>query len=115
MKTDLCESESGVIYTNLYFSFKLWPGHLCVTLAILFNLSEPHSLPIKGKWGEFASWNCWKSSSHKTLYIGMDKEDVHIDNGILLSHIKERNWVICRDADGPRNCHTEWNKSEREK
>ena len=34
---------------------------------------------------------------------GMDKEDVvHIYNGILLSHKKERNWVICRDVDGPR-------------
>ena len=47
---------------------------------------------------------------------GMDKEDVeHIYNGILLSHKKERNWVICRDVDGPRDCHTEWNKSEGEK
>ena len=46
----------------------------------------------------------------------MDKEDViHIHNGILLSHKKERNWVICRHMDGPRDCHTEWNKSEREK
>ena len=47
---------------------------------------------------------------------GMDKEYVvHIYNGILLSHKKERNWVICRDVDGPRNCHTELGKSEREK
>ena len=46
----------------------------------------------------------------------MDKEDVaHIYNGILLSHKKERNWVIYRDVDGPRDCHTEWSKSEREK
>ena len=46
----------------------------------------------------------------------MDKEDVvHIHNGILLSHKKERNWVICRDVDGSRDCHTEWSKSEREK
>ena len=38
----------------------------------------------------------------------MDKEDVvHIYNGILFSHKKERNWVICRDVDGPRDCHTE--------
>ena len=45
---------------------------------------------------------------------GMDKEDVvHIYNGILLSHIKEQNWVICRDVDGPRGCHRV--KSEREK
>ena len=24
-------------------------------------------------------------------------------------------WVICRDVDGPRDSHTEWSKSEREK
>ena len=30
----------------------------------------------------------------------MDKEIVvHIYNGILLRHKKERNWVICRDMD----------------
>ena len=40
---------------------------------------------------------------------------VYLYNGILLSHKKEWNWVIYRDLDGPRNCHTEWNKSEREK
>ena len=46
----------------------------------------------------------------------MDKEDVvHIYNGILLSHKKERNWVICREVDGSRDCHTECSKSEREK
>ena len=46
----------------------------------------------------------------------MDKEDVvHVDNEILLSHKKERNWVICRDVDVSRDCPTEWSKSEREK
>ena len=44
----------------------------------------------------------------------MDKEDVaHIYNGILLSHKKKQNWVICSEVDGPRVCHTEWSKSER--
>ena len=28
---------------------------------------------------------------------------------------EERNWVICRDMDGSRDCHTERSKSEREK
>ena len=47
---------------------------------------------------------------------GLDKEDVvHVYNGILFSHKKERNWVICRDVDGPGDCHTEQSKSEREK
>ena len=47
---------------------------------------------------------------------GVDKEDVaHIYNGILLSHTKKWNWVICNEVDGPRECYTEWSKSEREK
>ena len=38
---------------------------------------------------------------------GMDKEDVvHICNGTLLSHKKERNNAICSNIDGPRDCHT---------
>ena len=46
----------------------------------------------------------------------MDKEDVVcIYNGILISHKKEWNWVICRDMDGPRGCHIQCSKSEREK
>ena len=45
-----------------------------------------------------------------------DKEDVvHIYNGIVLSHKKEWNCVICRDMDGSRDWETEWSKSEREK
>ena len=39
----------------------------------------------------------------------------HIYNGILLSLKKKRNWVICSEVDGPRVCHTEWSKLEREK
>ena len=39
----------------------------------------------------------------------------HIYNGILLSHRKKWNWVICSEVDGPRVCHTEWSKLEREK
>ena len=34
---------------------------------------------------------------------------------IILSHKKEQNGVICREMVGPRLCHTEWRKSEREK
>ena len=47
---------------------------------------------------------------------GMDKEDVaHIYNGILLSHKKEWNNAIYLNMDGPRDCHTEWSKSDRER
>ena len=40
---------------------------------------------------------------------------VHIYSGILFSHKKELNWVICSDVDEPRVCHTESSKSDREK
>ena len=46
----------------------------------------------------------------------MDKEDVvHIYNGILLSHKKEWNNATCSNMDRPRDDHTKWNKSERER
>ena len=46
----------------------------------------------------------------------MDEEDViPLYNRILLNHKKEWNWVIWKDVDGSRVCHTEWSKSEREK
>ena len=46
----------------------------------------------------------------------MDKEDVvYLYNGILLSHKKEWNNTICSNMDGPRDYHTNWGKSERER
>ena len=46
---------------------------------------------------------------------GMDKEDVvHIYNGVLFSYKKEWNNAICSNMDGPRECHAEWSKSDRE-
>ena len=39
----------------------------------------------------------------------------HICSGILLNNKKELNDAICRDVDGPRDCHKEWSKLEREK
>ena len=47
---------------------------------------------------------------------GLDNKDmVHIYNGILLSHKKEWNHAICSNMDGPRNYHTKWIKSDRER
>ena len=44
----------------------------------------------------------------------MEKEDVvHVYNRISLSHKKERNCLICRDMDGPRDYHTEVSQKER--
>ena len=34
-------------------------------------------------------------------------------NGILLTHKKEWNNVVCSNMDGPRDYHTEWSKTEK--
>ena len=44
-----------------------------------------------------------------------DSDSGHIYNGILLSHKKEWNCTICRDVNGPRECHTEWSQKEKSK
>ena len=36
-------------------------------------------------------------------------------NGILLSHKKEQNNAICSNMDGPKDCHTKWSKSDRDR
>ena len=46
----------------------------------------------------------------------MDKEDVvYIYKGKLLSHKKEWNNAIYNNMDGPRDYHTRWSKSGRER
>ena len=47
---------------------------------------------------------------------GMYKEDVVCTyNGILLSHVKEQNNAICSNMDRPRDCHTKWSQTEKDK
>ena len=46
----------------------------------------------------------------------MDKDDVvHIYNRILQSLKKEQNNAIRSNKDRPRDCHTEWSKSDTER
>ena len=40
---------------------------------------------------------------------------VHIYNGILLGHKKERNNAVHSNIDATRDYHTKWNKSQRER
>ena len=40
---------------------------------------------------------------------------VHIYNGILLSHEKEWINAIWSNMDGPRDYHTNWSKSDKDK
>ena len=48
----------------------------------------------------------------------LDKEEVvHIYNEKLLSCPQKKKWnnIICSNIDGPRDWHTEWSKSDRER
>ena len=40
---------------------------------------------------------------------------IHIYKGILLSNEEQQNNVICSHMHGPRDCHTEWSKSDTER
>jgi len=55
----------------------------------------------------------------ETTYMSIDRrvakeEVVHIHNGILLSHWKERKNSIFSNMDGPRNYHAKWSQSDNE-
>ena len=39
----------------------------------------------------------------------------HIHSGILLSHKKEGNIVICSNMVGPRDYHTKWSQTQKDK
>ena len=45
----------------------------------------------------------------------LQEDVVQIHDRILFSHKKKQNWIIYRDVDGYRVCHTKWSKSERVK
>ena len=58
----------------------------------------------------------WKQPKCISIERWMDEEDVvYLYNGILLSHKKEWNNAICSNMDGPRDYHTKWSKSDRER
>ena len=58
----------------------------------------------------------WKQSKCPSTNEWIKKlQYICIYNRILLSHQKEWDNVICSNMNGPRDCHTEWRKTERER
>ena len=51
-------------------------------------------------------------ATYKSFSRGMDKEDAHMYNGILLRCKKEQNNAI---LDRPRDYPTKWSKTEKDK
>ena len=60
------------------------------------------------------------SQEMETTYMSTDRwiakeDEVYIYNGKLLSHKNNWNNYICSNMDRPKDHHTKWNKSERDK
>ena len=64
---------------------------------------------------EQLNWSESMETNSMNINRWMDKEDgVHVFNGILLSHKNKQRWIVYRDVDKPRVCHTEWSRLKRE-
>ena len=97
LKTEL-PYDPAIPLLDIYPEKTIIQKETCTTMfiAALFTIASTWKQPV--------STDRWK-----------DKEDVaHVYNGMLLSHKKKRNWVICSEVDGPRDCKTEWSKSEKQ-
>ena len=94
------------------------------------NSFNDNPIDLKSVWFFFSQLNCNSfkiklnsiihnsqdmEATKMSIDRGVDKEDVPIYNRILLSHTKEWNNAICSNMDGPRDYHTKWSKSERER
>ena len=55
----------------------------------------------------------WQRSLVGYSPLGHKESDMTERLSTLLNHKREWNWVICWDIDGPRVCHTEWSKKEK--
>ena len=71
-----------IIYTEKTINKK--DTHIQTFIAMLFTIAR--------------AWKKRNKGTNKVLYVC---------NEILLSHKKEQSWVICRNLDGPIECHTE--------
>ena len=64
--------------------------------AALFIIARPWKqpkCPLTDEWIK-KMWHIYKNRIFARIY-----------NGLLLGHKRERNCAICRDVDGPRDCH----------
>ena len=54
----------------------------------------------------FTKARAWNQPKYPLTEKREHEDMVHVYSGIVLSHRKEWNWVICRDVDGPKVFHT---------
>ena len=51
----------------------------------------------------FTTVKTWKQTKRPSIDEWIKNTAFHKYNRILVSHKKERDWVICRDVDGPKS------------
>ena len=114
-----CWKQCGGFSENGKYKNTIWPSNS--TLGYLFKKqTNKHQKTHSKRYmhPNVHSSTIYNSQDMETTWVSisrwMDQEAVvYIDNGILLSHKKEWNFVICTDGLGG-HC-AKWNKSGRER
>ena len=83
-----------------------------IFLAALFTITNIWKQPICSLTDEWIKkvWNVVYVYIHTHTHA-----HIHTHNRILFSHKKEWNNAICNNMGGPKDYHTKWSKSERER
>ena len=88
------------------------------------NPTPPPTSRQKHNWKRYMYLYVHSNTIHnsqdmETTYLSInrwvDKDVVHIYNGILLSHQKEWNDALCSKVDGPRDYHTKQSQKKKDK
>ena len=90
---------------NPFLGHVSWENHI---------ISKRHIYPNVHCSTIYNSWT-WKQSKCPSTNEWIKKQWYIYTMDYYSAIKKQWNWVICRDVDGPRVYHTEWNKLEGER
>ena len=81
------------------------------SIYMLISIQPTPPFPLLVSIHLFSIAKIWKQP--KSFSIEKWIKMLYVYTMEYLSHKKECNWIICRDVDGPRRWHTEWNQKEK--
>ena len=104
LKTDL-PFDPAILLLGIYLEETMLWKDACTSVftAVLFTITKTWKQPECPLTEE---WCIYREVCYRC------KEDVHIRDGILLSHENEWNNAICSNINGPRDYRTKWSQSD---
>ena len=105
--------DPAIPFLGIYLENTLIWEDTCTPMfiAALFTIAKTWKqpkCPLTDEWIKKMWCTCVRTHAHTHTHT-------HTHTGILLSHKKEWNNVICSNMDGPRDYHTKWSKSDKDK